>query len=229
MSHVKSDFILHTYFRSSCSARLRIALNLKNLQYSSVYINLLAGEQQSDDYVAINPSALVPSLRHLTGTESLEGSVLLTQSLAILEYLEEILPGETPLLPPLNQPLQRAQVRALANIIACDIQPVTNLRILSRIGTLGGSREDWAKGLMTEGLEAYERLARKTSGKYSVGDIVSLADVCLVPAVWGAMRFGVDLDALPVVKSVYGEMEKLEGVNRAHWKNQEDTPEGLRH
>lgn len=223
-----TELILHTYFRSSCSARIRIALNLKQLPYTSVYVNLLAGEQKSVDYGAVNPSGFVPTFQHTRSGGGQDGIVSLTQSLAILDYLEEVFPDAMSLLPPTTDPVQRANVRVLANIIACDTQPPTNLRILARVGALGGVREDWAKELMTEGLNAYERVASKTSGRFSVGDNVTLADVCLVPAVWGALRFGVDLDALPVVKRVYEEASQLEAVKRAHWKNQEDTPQNLR-
>lgn len=228
MSEEGIEFVLHTYFRSSCSARVRIALNLKKLPYKSVYVNLLAGEQRSADYATVNPSCLVPTFQHKKGADGTDSNVCLTQSLAILEYLEEAFPDKTALLPPATDPALRAEVRALANIIACDVQPVTNLRILSRIDALGGNRQDWAKDLMTDGLKAYDRLAMRTSGRFSVGDSVTLADVCLVPAVWGAVRFGVDIDALPVVKRVFDELSQLEAVKKAHWKNQQDTPESLR-
>lgn len=224
MTNQESPIILYTYFRSSCSGRLRIALNLKDIPYESKYVNLLKGEQSSDDYDSINPSHSVPSLRF-----SQEGKeTTIVQSLAALEYLEEAFEAKQNLLPPISDPLGRAQVRTLASIIACDTQPVTNLRILSRAAKLGGSKEEWAKDLMTEGLRAYDRLAEKSAGKYSYGDNVTLADVCLVPAVWGGIRFGVDLAQLSTVKRVYEALSELEAVKRAHWKNQGDTPEELR-
>lgn len=226
MSQSEPEFTIYSYFRSSCSGRLRIALNLKELPYQSIYVNLLEGEQKSKEYAAVNPSGLVPTLRHLKAPGG--SAALLTQSMAMLEYLEEVHPDKSPLLPSTSDPVRRAEVRELANIIACDVQPPTNLRILSRINDLGGSKEAWAKNLMTEGLEAYERRAAKSSGRYSVGDNVTLADVCLVPAIWGALRFGVDLDALPTVKRVYEALNELHAVKKAHWKTQEDTPESLR-
>jgi maleylacetoacetate isomerase len=210
---------LYTYFRSSCSARVRIALNIKGIPYERKYVNILKGEQALSDYDEVNPSHFVPSLKLTNGT-------ILTQSLAIMEYLEEAYPDASLLLP--SDALGRAQVRALADIVSCDIQPVTNLRILSRISALGGSKEQYAKELMTEGLAAYERLAAKTAGKFSYGDEVTMADACLVPAVWGALRFGVDIEQFPTIKKVYGVLSKLDTVVKAHWKNQEDTPQELR-
>ena len=223
------QFHLHSYFRSSCSARLRIACNLKQIPLTYSYINLLSNDQSSESYTKINPSKSVPTLTlppNLTPNGGPHGSI--TQSLAALEYLEEAYPDRYPLLPPLSKKTARAQVRTLANIIACDVQPVTNLRILSRVRALGGDGGVWAKDLMTDGLLAYEAIAINTAGEFSVGDQVSLADVCLVPAVWGAQRWGVDLDQMPVLMRVYENMSKIEQVDRAHWQRQEDTPEALR-
>jgi len=222
MALKQSEFILYTYFRSSCSARVRIALNLKSVPVQRQYVNLLKNEHCAADYDTINPLHLVPSLRVLG-----ENSVI-TQSVAIMEFLEEKYPDKFPLLPPHSDVLGRAQVRALVGIIVSDTQPVTNLRILSRVEELGGSKEEWAKELMGDGLAAYERLAATTAGKYSYGDNVTMADVCLVPAVWGAIRFGLDLDKFPTVKRVFEEASKLDAVVQGHWKNQEDTPAELR-
>jgi maleylacetoacetate isomerase len=222
MSTKQSDFILYTYFRSSCSARLRIALNLKSIPCQHKYINLLKNEQSAADYDVINPSHFVPSL------QLLDENRVITQSVAIMEFLEEKYSDKFALLPPQSDLLGRAEVRALVGIISCDTQPVTNLRILSRVDALGGSKAQWARELMGDGLAAYERLAATTAGKYSYGDNVTMADVCLVPAVWGAIRFGVDLNELPIVKRVFEEMSKLDAVVKGHWKNQEDTPVELR-
>jgi len=217
-----NELTLYTYFRSSCSARVRIALNLKSIPYQPKYVNILKGEQSTADYDTLNPSHFVPSLT-VNGSDT-----ILTQSVAILEYLEEQYPESTALLPPTSDILGRVQVRALVGIIACDVQPVTNLRILSRVSAAGVSKEQWAKELMTDGLAAYEKVAAIKAGKYSYGNSVTMADVCLVPAVWGALRFGVDIEKFPVVKRVYEQMSNLDAVKLAHWKNQEDTPEGLR-
>jgi maleylacetoacetate isomerase len=227
------SFHLHSYFRSSCSARLRIACNLKQIPLTYSYINLLSGDQSSAAYTKINPSKSVPTLTLHPKSDTAGGPAngpanSITQSLAALEYLEEAFPDRYPLLPPASNKMARAQARTLANIIACDVQPVTNLRILSRVRALGGDGAIWAKDFMTDGLLAYETIASSTAGQFSVGDQVSLADVCLVPAVWGAQRWGVDLNQMPVLMRVYENMSKLEEVDRAHWQMQEDTPEALR-
>ncbi|PYH98815.1 Maleylacetoacetate isomerase [Aspergillus ellipticus CBS 707.79] len=222
---------LHTYFRSSCSARLRIALRLKSLPYTSIPINLLKDEQHDPKNTALNPSATVPTLI-LTSTNNNPATTTTTiipQSLAALEYLEEVYPDKHPLLPPLSDPEARATVRTLANIIACDVQPVTNLRILKRVAPLGMDRAEWSRGLVEEGLQAYEEIAVKSAGAFSVGDRVTLADVCLLPAVWGAERVGVDVQGqYPTVWRVKEGLEGLEAVREAHWRNQGDTPEEFR-
>lgn len=218
---------LYTYFRSSCSARLRIALNLKNLSYTSIPVNLLKGEQSSPEHRAINPSGTVPALVIESSPSSSSGNVTITQSLSALEYLDEIPTGKShPLLP--SDPATRALVRSLADIIACDVQPVTNLRILKKVDGLGGDRTVWAKGLIEEGFSAYEKILEKSAGRFSVGDDVTLADVCLVPAAWGAERVGVDFGLFPLLKGVVGRLEELEAVKKAHWKAQGDTPVELR-
>ena len=184
---------LHTYFRSSCSARLRIALALKQIPYNPIYINLLKNEQSSSKNSDVNPSSTVPTL--IISDPNQDGQdqepVVITQSLAALEYLDEAYPTFGPaLLPPLSKPKERAIARTLAQIVSCDIQPVTNLRILTRVAPFGADRTSWSKDLIETGFEAYEKLALKSAGKFSVGDEISMADLCLVPAVWGAERVG---------------------------------------
>lgn len=223
---------LYTYFRSSCSARLRIALNYKSIPYTSIPINLLKDEQHSAPYnTTINPSSTVPSLIIRPGagaTNPTNDTVTVTQSLAALEYLEEAFPDKPALLPPVSDPVGRAHVRTLASIIACDVQPVTNLRILKRVGALGVDRTAWSKDLVIEGLAAYEALASQTAGKFSVGDKLTVADLCLLPAVWGAERVGLGLEAFPTVKRVAEALEGEDCVKKGHWRTQEDTPEEFR-
>lgn len=217
---------LYTYFRSSCSARLRIALNLKSLAYTPVYVNLLKGEQSSAEHRAINPSGTVPALVVEHGGRE---PVTITQSLAALEYLDEMDRGSGhALLPGRTEPETRAIVRALSDIIACDVQPVTNLRILKKVGEVGVDRTAWSKELVEGGLRAYESIVAQTAGTFSVGDQITMADVCLVPAAWGAERVGVDLKGFPTVARVVERLEGEEAVKKAHWKRQDDTPEDLR-
>src|ERR1700710_2185301 len=167
---------LHTYFRSSCSARIRTAANLKGIPLEYTFINLLKNEQSSPSYTSNNPSASVPTL---SLTDKNGDKIVVRQSIAILEFFEEYYADKPALLPPTNDYIRRARVRELVNIIASDTQPPTNLRILKRIKSLGGDSAAWAKELMTAGLEAYDKLAEKYSGLYSVGDEITLADVVL--------------------------------------------------
>lgn len=216
---------LYSYFRSSCSARVRIAAHLKGLDIQYVYINLVRGEQSSQSYTQVNPSNSVPTLivTHDDGTR-----VMIRQSIAILEYLEESRPDLLSLMPPPSQPDMRAKVRELVNIIACDTQPVTNLRILNRVEASGISRSSWAKDFMTKGLAAYEEIAKTSAGLYSVGDTVSMADLTLAPAVDGAIRFGVDILQFPTVQRVYTTVQQMDSFRKGGWRMQTDTPEELR-
>lgn len=218
----KPDFVLHTYYKSSCSARLRIALNLKNIPAEHASVHLFKGEQRSSEHRTLNPSGSVPVLTHLAHQE-----FPITQSIAALEYLEEMYPDGTPLLPPVSKPIERAKVRTLVNVVASDIQPITNRRIVKAVGDLGGDADEWSKAHMTRGLQAYEAMAARTASAFSVGDEISLADVCLVPAVWNAEKYGVELEKLPTVMRVYRAMMEMEAVQDAHWTRQADTPADL--
>lgn len=217
---------LHTYFRSSCSARLRIALHLKKIPFTPVYVNLLKGEHLSPAYLSTNPSSTVPTL---VIQRDFKEPVIITQSLAALEYIDEAFPDKGPaLLPPLSDPESRALVRTLADIISCDIQPVTNLRILKRVEPHGVDRAGWSKDLIEHGLRAYEVIVAKSAGRFSVGDQITIADLCLIPAAWGAERVGVDLRAFPVIHRIVINLEAEEAVKLSHWANQGDTPEEFR-
>lgn len=227
-----ADYTLYSYFRSSCSARLRIALNLKNLSYDLIPINIVQGEQLTEAHRALNPSASVPLLlchTDPTSSPSLD-PFKITQSVAALEYLAETHPSSGPALLP-SDPRTRAVVRALALTVACDIQPVTNLRVANRVRSLGAGDtqvEEWMRGFMSDGLAAYEALAASSAGTYSVGDDLSIADCCLVPAVWNARRYGVDLSPFPVINGIMARLEELPAVKKAGYFVQPDTPESLR-
>lgn len=216
---------LHSYFRSSCSARVRTAANLKGIPLTYSYIHLVKNEQSTPEYTAINPSASVPTL---TVIDKNGKEIKIRQSIAILEFFEEYYPAKTPLLPPSTDPIGRARVRELVDIVACDIQPVTNLRIIQRVRGLNGDVGVWQKELMTAGLQAYEKLCELYAGKYSVGDSITLADVCLAPAVEGAVRFGVDMGAFPIVSRIYDVVKANEAFVKGDWRHQEDTPEEFR-
>ncbi|KAK7421612.1 hypothetical protein QQX98_002079 [Neonectria punicea] len=206
------------------STRIRIALAFKSISYDVIPVNLLKNDQLSEEHRALNPSASVPVL---VPHESKDNAFKIGQSLAALEYLDERHP-EVPLLPPRSDPTARALVRTLADIVVVDIQPVTNLRIMRRVRELGGNAEEWNRQLMSDGLRAYEAVAEKCAGKYSMGDEFSMADVCLIPAVWNAERFGVDISQFPTVQRIAGNLNKHPAVMEGHYFNQPDTPEELK-
>jgi len=181
---------LHGYFRSSASYRVRIALNLKGLRAEHLPHHLRKGEQRAPAFLAINPQGLVPAL------ETDAGEVL-TQSLAIIEWLDEIHP-EPPLLP--KDALRRAKVRAFAQAIACEIHPVQNTKVLARLREVGLGEEqvtDWAAWVIREGFIACETLIANEPGPFCFGEAPTLADLCLVPQLANARRFGVDVAAFP--------------------------------
>jgi maleylpyruvate isomerase len=181
---------LHGYFRSSASYRVRIALNLKGLSAEHLTHHLRKGEQRAASYLSINPQGLVPTLQDDRGA-------ILTQSLAIIEWLDEIRP-EPPLLP--KDPLRRARVRAFAHAIASDTHPVQNLKVLARLRELGqgdAAVTEWAAWANREGLAACETLIAHEAGPFCFGAKPTLADLCLVPQLANARRFGVDVAAYP--------------------------------
>lgn len=211
---------LYTYFRSSAAYRVRIALNLKGLPYEALPVHLLkgGGAQLKDDYRAVNPSALVPTLQDEDAT--------ITQSMAILEYLEEMHPAP-PLLP--SMPLERARVRALAQMVACDVHPLNNLRVLRYlVRTLGigdDAKNDWGRHWICEGFGAFEaHLARNpVAGRFCHGDTPTFADCFLVPQVYNAQRFDVKLDLYPHIARIHDACAALPAFIAAHPAQQPDA------
>ena len=211
---------LHTYFRSSAAYRVRIALNLKGLDYEAVPVHLVrgGGEHRQPAYLGLNPAGLVPALED-------QGQVL-TQSLAIVEYLEETHP-QPALLP--AAALDRARVRAIAQAIACDIHPVNNLRVLQYLTReLGVSEEQknaWYRHWIGVGLQAVEAMLAgdARTGAFCHGDTPGLADCCLVPQVFNARRFGCELSAMPTVLRIADHCAGLEAFRRAAPEAQPDA------
>ncbi len=189
---------LYDYFRSSAAYRVRIALNLKGLKPSREFVHLRKNVQRSDDYLALNPQGLVPAL-------ATDGGEVLTQSLAIIEYLDETQPAPA-FLP--TTPVERARVRGIALEIACDIHPLNNLRVLQYLkNTLGVSeaqKDAWYKYWIDTGLEALEtRLVRDpATGRYCHGDAPTLADICLVPQLANARRMNIDVAPFPTLTRI---------------------------
>ncbi|MWJ27949.1 maleylacetoacetate isomerase [Halomonas sp. ZH2S] len=210
---------LHGYFRSSAAYRVRIALNLKGLEHDLVPVNLVKGENRGDAYRALNPQGLVPVL------ETEEG-VPLTQSLAICEYLDERYP--TPALLPDNLE-ERARVRALAQLVACEMHPLNNLRVLKYlVGELDVSEQDklsWYRHWVIEGFDALESMLTPAAGTgdFCHGDTPTLADLCLVPQVFNAERFECDLAAYPTIQRITANCRALEAFRLAAPGEQPDA------
>jgi maleylpyruvate isomerase len=210
---VTEAFALHGYFRSTASYRVRIALNLKGIAYRDVFHHLRKGEQRAPAYLKHNPQGLVPTLD--------VGGLALTQSLAICEYLDEIFPDPA-LLP--GDAWNRARIRSLAQIIACDIHPIQNLKVLGRLRSLGLNEDAvtaWAGGVIDEGLAAFNA-SLVGDGPFCAGESVTLADLCLVPQLVNARRFGVDI-RWPRLLEIERNCLAIEAFDRARPENQADA------
>lgn len=213
---------LYSYFRSSAAYRVRIALALKGLAYDTVPVHLLAGggQQHGAAYRATNPQALVPALQEG------EGGAVITQSLAIMEYLDEA-HGGAPLLP--ADALGRARVRALAQAIACDLHPLNNLRVLRylkhELALSDAQKDAWYAHWMALGLSAVEEMLARSpdTGRFCHGDAPGLADCCLVPQVFNAQRFNCPLEGFPTIQRIVAECEALPAFQQAAPDRQPDA------
>ena len=210
---------LYSYYRSSAAYRVRIALNLKQLPYETVGVHLLknGGEQKQPAYSAKNPQKLVPALE--------DNGQVFTQSLAIIEYLDEAYPAQ-PLLP--AAATERARVRAMAQLIACDIHPLNNLRVLgylkNQLGADETAKNEWYRHWINEGFTALEILLQsEQTGRFCHGDTPTLADCCLIPQVYNARRFQMDLSLYPTIVRIVAECEALPAFQAAAPENQPDA------
>lgn len=209
---------LHGYWRSSAAYRVRIALNLKHLPYESVPVHLVrnGGEQRQSEFLALNPQGLVPVL--------IDGEQVITQSLAIIEYLDERHPTP-PLLP--ESAIERAQVRALANLVACDIHPLNNLRVLQylerELGAAEAQRLSWMQHWMTQGFDALETRLGASNASFCHGDAPGLADCCLIPQLYNARRFGMSLEAWPKLQRIEANCLSLPAFQHAAPEAQPDA------
>jgi maleylpyruvate isomerase len=206
---------LHGYFRSSASYRVRIALNLKGLDAEHLPHHLRKSEQRDPSYLAINPQGLVPTLQ--------DRGAVITQSLAIIEWLEETHPAP-PLLP--RDSLRRAHVRAFAQVLACDTHPVQNLKVLARLRELGLPEDQvtgWAAWANREGLAACEALIANEPGPFCFGEAPGMADLCLVPQLANARRFGVDVAVYPRLLQAEAAAKNLKAFADAAPERQPDA------
>jgi maleylacetoacetate isomerase len=219
-----TDLVLYSYWRSSAAYRVRIALNLKGLSYETRPVHLLrdGGEQHAEGYRMINPQELIPCL--------LDGDRVITQSLAIMEYLDEMYPEpETALLP--VDARSRAQVRALAMAVTCDIHPLGNLRVLQQLeGQFGASEEQraaWSRHWIATGFKAMEAMLtdNAATGRYCHGETPTMADACLVPQVYNALRWKLPLDDYPTLWRIYQACNELDAFRLAAPEVQPDAPQ----
>ena len=208
---------LYTYFRSSAAFRVRIALNLKGLAYAPQFVHLAKGEHRKPDYAEVNAQALVPTLVLDDGTR-------LTQSLAIIEYLDEKHP-QPPLVP--SNPLERARVRALSLLVACEIHPLNNLRVLQHLKRQLGQNEEqvnsWYRHWVADGLQKFEAELKNGTGRFCHGDTPTMADCCLVPQIFNAKRFQCDLAPYPATLRAFAACMELEAFDRAQPSRQPDA------
>ncbi|MBY5779183.1 maleylacetoacetate isomerase [Rhizobium leguminosarum] len=203
-----NEVVLYDYWRSSASYRVRIALNLLGVDYQTVSINLLEGAHKTPGYLALNPQGLVPTL-------VINGKTL-TQSLAIIEYLAELRP-ECGLLPP--DIADRQKVRALAYAVAMDIHPICNLHVVSHLMSMtekADAREEWMKHFIADGLRKLEAMIGEGDGAFSFGDMPTMADLCLVPQLYNARRWGVDMTAFKRIVDIDAKCADLPAFQAAH-------------
>lgn len=207
---------LYTYFRSSSSFRVRIALNFKGISYEPVFVHLAEGKQREKNHLSRNPQGLVPVLE--------DGDVVIAQSVAIFEYLEETHPKPA-LLP--ADPAGRAVVRQMVNLVACDIQPLNNLKVLKYLeDPMGHSKSeigDWYRHWITLNFAALEALVAEHGKGYCFGDTVTMADCFFIPQIWNARRFDADLSAFPALLKIEAALYKLEAFDKALPENQPDS------
>jgi maleylpyruvate isomerase len=209
--------LLYDYYRSSAAYRVRIALNLKGLEAERRYVHLRRGEQRAPGYLEVNPHGLIPTL--------VVGDGRLTQSLAIIEYLDETHP-EPPFLPP--RPEDRAFVRGIALAIACDIHPIDNTRVLAylekNLGIDQAGRDEWYRHWIREGFKGIETLlSQREASTFCFGDTPTLADICLVPQVANANRLKVDLAPYPRIRAIEAACQELAAFRKARPDQQEDA------
>lgn len=212
-------FILYSYFRSSTSYRARIALNLKEVKYTQKTVHLLedGGQQHKPEYLELNPAGEVPTLIH--------NGKIISQSFAIIEYLDEIIP-KNPLFP--TNAYSRAKIRQICENINCGIHPLTNLKVMQYLNlemeVPTSSNERWQQHWIHKGLAALEQIVKETAGTYAFGDYLTCADIFIIPQLFSAQRFGVAIQKYPTLFDINNKCLALDAFKKAHPFNQPDTP-----
>lgn len=212
---------LYGYWRSSATYRLRIVLNLKDIEYEYIPVHLVknGGEQHQQNYQSLNPTELVPTLIDD------DYDLVLNQSMAIIEYLDERYPAINRLLP--VDSADKVRVRALSQDIACDVQPITNLRIVqylkNELSLPDVEQQRWLVHWIEKGLRSVEKRLRYTAGQYCFANDITMADVCLIPQVYNALRYSIDLNTFPLIKQIYHNCNKLSAFDAAKPENQIDA------
>jgi len=210
---------LYTYFRSSASWRVRIVLAHKGIDYDYKAINLLKKDHLAEDYMKnVSPMGQVPALEY-------DGKII-TQSMAIMQLLEDLYPSTTPMIP--KDPFKKAQALEISDIVNSGIQPLQNLSVILKISDEVDKRTEWAGFWVSKGLTALESVLAKSSGLYCVGDEITIADACLFPQVASAIRFNVDVEKYPKVNEIYKRLGQLESFKKAHAFTQPDCPDELK-
>ncbi|KAI9018001.1 glutathione S-transferase [Phycomyces nitens] len=210
--------VLYSYFRSSASWRVRLALAWKGVEYETRLVNLLTRDNHKKEYLDINPTGKVPTF------ETKEGK-LLFQSMAIMEYLEETYP-DRPILP--SGPIHRARVRAICQIIACDIHPLQNLSVLRYLSDDKEKQEEWARHFISRGFDGLQKELETLSGTYTVGEHITMADFFLVPMVQNAYRNNLDMKPYPLITRIFNTLMTLPEFKQTHPFVQPDCPPELR-
>ncbi|TXT13242.1 hypothetical protein VHUM_00609 [Vanrija humicola] len=216
---------LYTYFRSSAATRVRTVLALHGVPHEQVFVHLLKGEQRTPEYLEHNPSGAVPALHVVDDS----GEWDLTQSAAIIEYVDEVFGGASPrgsLMP--SDARGRALVRSIVDILVCDMQPLANLKVLTKVKALAGDEAavPWANGWCEAGMKALEAILKKTAGKYCYGDSVTLADVAFAPQMNTCIRYVQKEDKdYPTAHGVFTRLSALPEFVAADWRHQPDTPD----
>ncbi|CAD5207718.1 unnamed protein product [Bursaphelenchus xylophilus] len=213
-----SEPILYSFWRSSSAWRVRIALELKKVKYQQVHIHLFKEEQNNKKYLDLNPAGFVPLFVH-------DGHVI-PESLAILEYLDEVYPQEPKLI--YGDAAHKALIRSLALIIITNIQPFQTSRAVSQHSADPVKQDEFPKFFIERGFETLEKRLQKTAGKFAVGDKLSLVDVCIPPQVYQSARFNVDMNKFPIIKRINEELSKIPEFVKADGLHQPDTPDELR-